>query len=81
MSMMTSSGNVVEDLNDDTDDNVNGDVVTGCRKIPTTRGENQTWAAGSKGNNNYHVAVKAGFYRKAVEVCYIYLYLLHISLL
>ena len=39
--------------------------VTGCRIILPARGGNRTWAAGSKG----HVAVKAGFYRKAVEVC------------
>ena len=30
MSMVTSSGNVVEDLNDDADDNVNGDVKWQC---------------------------------------------------
>ena len=30
MSMVSSSGNVVEDLNDDADDNVNGDVRWQC---------------------------------------------------
>ena len=30
MSMVTSSGNVVDDLNDDADDNVNGEVKWQC---------------------------------------------------
>ena len=39
-------------------------IVTGCRKIPTARGGNRTWTAGSKGKH-YHVAVKAGFHRSS----------------
>ena len=39
---------------------------TGFSKIPTARGGNRICAS-----ELYHVAAEAGFYRKAVKVCYI----------
>ena len=43
----------------------------GVRKIPTVQGGSQNLATISKGKPLYYVAVKAGFYHKAVEECYI----------